>query len=206
MNNVRSMFATLAERARDLVSELSAPFQLRREQLLRAAYERQQLAAELDRWRAWSTRLVLAERWARCAAEHDRASHWRVLLSAEAVAALLADNLGELEVGLAERAKAAEQFATDPETGEKIASPAQQVGLVHRAMLEELIAAKTGTTRHYYDPVRLHNGDALQASLQTWDRQKLDLGSRDLVTSATNNAITIATERLGPAARVTTSL
>jgi len=195
------------------LEHLPAPLQLRRVQLIsqqdelrRAAQVAQQLGAELAAWREWATRLVLAERWARCAAEHERDTHWRVLLSAYAVAALLTDDLGELEIGLTERAKAAEQFADDPSTGGKVATPAQQVGVVFRAMLEELIAAKKHETRHYYDPVTL-DGATPQADLhRTWDRQKLAAGARDLVISATNTAITIAITRLGPAAPATSSL
>jgi hypothetical protein len=193
MNKPRSIIATLVERAERFVFErLPLSGELRRDV--------QRLGAEVGAWQRWATRLVLAERWARCAAEHDRGSHWRTLLSAYAVAALLADDLVELERDLGERAKAAEQFDLDPVTGEKVSSPDQQVGIVFRAILEELIAAKNHETRHYYDPVRLHDGDALQATMQTWDRHKLAIGSRDLVTSATNQAITIATQRLGPAA------
>jgi hypothetical protein len=207
MNKPRSTFATLRERAEQYVLEhLPAPLQLRRVQLIsmadeldRAALVSKQFATELDAWRAWATRLVLSERWARCAAEHDRGSHWRVLLSAYAVIALLVDDLDQLEAELSERAKAAEQFDLDPATGEKVTTPAQQVGIVFQAMLEELFAAKSHTTRHYYDPVSPPNGNALQALQQTWDRQKLAIGRRDLVTSATHQAITIATERLGPA-------
>jgi hypothetical protein len=211
MNKSRSTTTTLADRLERFVLEhLPAPLQLRRvqlisqqEELVRSAEVAHKLGAELAAWREWSTRLVLAERWARCAAEHERGSHWRVLLSAYAVAALLTDDLGELEIDLTERSKAAEQFGDDPSTGEKVATPAQQVGVVFRAILEELIAAKKAETRHYYDPVTV-DGRPPQAELhRIWDRQKLATGARDLVISATNQAITIATTRLGPATQAT---
>jgi hypothetical protein len=203
------MISTLRESAERFVLErLPASLHLLRntsDELRRSMQIASRLGAELAAWREWSTRLVLAERWARCAAEHERGSHWRVLLSAYAVAALLTDDLGELEIGLTERAKAAEQFADDPSTGEKMATPEQQVGVVFRAMLEELIAAKKHETRHYYDPVTV-DGRPPQAELhRIWDREKLATGARDLVISATNQAITIATQRLGPSPQATSS-
>jgi hypothetical protein len=191
MNLRQSMITLLRDRARAYAVAHFAP-ELRREEAHSAA-----LRSEVMQWRRWSTRLVLAERWARGAAEHDPDSPWRPVLSAYAMRVLLTTDLGELEIELGERAKWAEQFARDPETQTLIATPEQQVGLIFNAMWSELIAAKGEKTRHFYDPIGVEEGDPQAPMHHRWDRQRLAKAGRDLVISATNQAITIATQRLG---------
>jgi hypothetical protein len=64
-------------------------------------------------------------------------------------------------------------------------------------MLEELIAAKKPETRHYYDPVALSESGTQADLHRTWDREKLAQAARDLVSSATKQALTVAASRLG---------
>jgi hypothetical protein len=161
------------------------------ERIRALSHDRAEHLSRLAAWENFGTRAMLAQRWARAAAEHEP-SQWRPMLSAYALAALLVDELDELEPLLREQV-AHLHDGEDPVTRVVEPSPPQQVAIVAQAILEELRAVR-GPQRELVIE-RLRPG-ARQGSDTTWDRKKLCQSVRAVVHSAYASALQQAALRL----------